>query len=87
MLLQDGTDAGAHWPTHKIYSVSLHTEKSRYLNYFKGEEKGRKTLKYHLQKCETGCSGWIGLSKAWSMLVALWCREKKNRTQVPKKHV
>jgi len=38
MLLQDGTDPRAHWPTHKFYSVSLHTEKSRYLNYFTGKE-------------------------------------------------
>lgn len=34
-FLQDGTDAGAHWPTHNFYSLSLHTGKGRYLNYFK----------------------------------------------------
>jgi len=39
MLLQDGNDAGAHWPTHNFYSVSLRTEKSRYLKLLTGENK------------------------------------------------
>lgn len=78
MLLQDGTDAGAHWPTRNFYSVSLHTEKSRYLNYFKWK-KLKKNLSIISKKCESGCSEWISLNKAGP---CWWhCGAEKRKTE------
>lgn len=74
MLLQDRTDAGPHWPRHNFYSVSLHAEESRYLNYLKKKNEE----KWSIQRYHTGCPGSISHKEA----CPCWrhCdRRKKNR--------